>query len=283
MEDWDGIRTALAVARAGTVSGAASALGVHHATVIRHIDALEDKLGAKLFQRHPRGYTLTEAGRMLEEAGLAADARFAQLAAQISGAAERIEGELTITSVPGLVRRVMPALTKLMEVHPGLRLRYVTDTRLFRLETGEAHVAIRAGARPESPDYIVQSFGMVDSRLYASPAYVQRHGAATSLADHLFVLPSDEGRNAPFMRWLAAELPEPQCALISNDILTLRAGVREGLGVGFMAVDEAEGLIEIMTRDDWKSPLWLVTHVDLHRTPKIQSVLAALKGEGQEN
>jgi DNA-binding transcriptional LysR family regulator len=63
MDNWDEIRTAYQVARMGTVSGAAEVLGVHHATVIRHIDALEAALGAKLFQRHARGYTATEAGR----------------------------------------------------------------------------------------------------------------------------------------------------------------------------------------------------------------------------
>ena len=62
MENWDEIRTAFQVARLGTVSGAAEVLGVHHATVIRHIDALEQRLGVKLFQRHARGYTATEAG-----------------------------------------------------------------------------------------------------------------------------------------------------------------------------------------------------------------------------
>jgi len=62
MESWDEIKTAFHVARAGTVSGAADVLGVHHATVIRHIDALEARMGVKLFQRHARGYTATEAG-----------------------------------------------------------------------------------------------------------------------------------------------------------------------------------------------------------------------------
>ena len=62
MDNWDEIRTAYQVARMGTVSGAAEVLGVHHATVIRHIDALEARLGVKLFQRHARGYTPTEAG-----------------------------------------------------------------------------------------------------------------------------------------------------------------------------------------------------------------------------
>ena len=62
MDNWDEVRTAFHVARVGTVSGAADVLGVHHATVIRHIDALEERLGVKLFQRHARGYSPTEAG-----------------------------------------------------------------------------------------------------------------------------------------------------------------------------------------------------------------------------
>ena len=65
IDTWDEIRTAFQVARLGTVSGAAEVLGVHHATVIRHIDALEKRLGSKLFQRHARGYTPTEAGTEL--------------------------------------------------------------------------------------------------------------------------------------------------------------------------------------------------------------------------
>jgi len=65
MDNWNEIRTAFQVARLGTVSGAAELLGVHHATVIRHIDALEKRLGVRLFQRHARGYTPTEAGRDL--------------------------------------------------------------------------------------------------------------------------------------------------------------------------------------------------------------------------
>ena len=77
LEPWDELRTALQVARAGTVSGAApTAGGVHHATVIRHIDGLEDRLGVKLFQRHAKGYTLTEAGRLLTDGAAETEARF---------------------------------------------------------------------------------------------------------------------------------------------------------------------------------------------------------------
>ena len=85
MDNWDEVRTAYHVARLGTVSGAAEALGVHHATVIRHIDALEGRLGVKLFQRHARGYTATEAGEDLLRVARATDDQFAQLAGRIRG------------------------------------------------------------------------------------------------------------------------------------------------------------------------------------------------------
>ena len=69
LANWDEIRTAFQVARLGTVSGAADVLGVHHATVIRHIDALEKRLGSKLFQRHARGMVRRQGRVELQAAG----------------------------------------------------------------------------------------------------------------------------------------------------------------------------------------------------------------------
>ena len=63
MVAWTEVRSAYMVAKLGTVSAAADALGcVHHATILRHIDALETELSSKLFQRHKHGYTPTDVG-----------------------------------------------------------------------------------------------------------------------------------------------------------------------------------------------------------------------------
>ena len=278
IDSWDDIRNALAVARMGTVSGAAQALGVHHATVIRRIDALEAALGVRLFQRHPRGYALTEAGQtLLDEAG-AADARFAQMAARISGAGERIEGEIVVTSLPELASLVMPRLIALMREHPGLRLRYVTDPRLYRLDTGEAQVAIRAGARPTEPDYVVRQMMTVQTGLYGSAGYVATAGALEDLRAHRFVLPGPEACRAPFMQWLGQRLAAENIVMVSNDPEARLAAIRAGLGLGWVAPERAEGLVEVMSLPEWESQFWLVTHVDLHRSPKVQAVLKALRG-----
>lgn len=279
VESWDDIRTALAVARAGTVSGGAGALGVHHATVIRRIDALEERLGARLFQRHPRGYVLTEAGQALLRAATEADERFAQMASQIAGSGDRIEGELVVTSLRDLSDLIMPRLLGLLERHPGLRLRYVTDARLYRLAAGEAHIAIRAGAQPTEPDYVVRPLVTITPRLYAAPSYLEARGPVDDLEAHRFAMPMPGagGQRAPFMRWLQERVPDKNMVFVSNDSEAVEAAVRSGQALGVLMEENAEGLVEVMARPEWESPLWLVTHVDLHRTPKVQAALGVLR------
>ncbi|MEL7166398.1 MAG: LysR family transcriptional regulator, partial [Pseudomonadota bacterium] len=138
MDNWDEIKTAYQVARMGTVSGAADMLGVHHATVIRHIDALEGRLGVKLFQRHARGYTPTEAGDDLFRVAQATDDQFSQLAGRIKGRGDTVSGELVVTSLTNMAPRMAGVLAEFQLSHPGLVVRYLTGERLFRLEYGEA-------------------------------------------------------------------------------------------------------------------------------------------------
>lgn len=279
IDSWDDIRVALAVARTGTVSAAAQELGVHHATVIRRVDALEASLETRLFLRHPRGYALTEAGRALLHAASAVDERFAQMVSQIAGAGDRIEGELVITSLPELAGEVMPRLAALMRRHPGLLLRYVTDVRLFRLDAGEAHVAIRAGAQPTEPDYVIRPLCALRQSLYATSAYLEAHGPVEDVAVHRFSLPGPEAKGAPMMRWLADRVPSANLVMLSNDPDAREAVIRAGLAIGPVPLCRTEGLIEVMSLPEWESHLWLVTHVDLHRTPKVQAALAALRDE----
>ena len=156
MDNWDEIRTAYHVARMGTVSGAADVLGVHHATVIRHVDALEARLGVKLFQRHPRGYTSTEAGRDLLQVAQATDDQFSQLVNRLKGQGGGVEGELAVTALDTMADLLTPLLIDFQATHPEVMVRLLTGTRLFRLEYGEAHVAIRAGNIPEQPDNVVR-------------------------------------------------------------------------------------------------------------------------------
>ena len=276
MESWDDIRVALAVAQQGTISGAGAVLGLHHATVIRRIDALEAALGVRLFQRGPRGYTPTEQGRVLLDSGSGIAERITQMKARIRGGGA-IEGVLTITALPDLHWLILPRLAPMLAAHPALRLDYQTDTRLFRLSAGEAHVAIRGTAtRPSEPDYVVQPFLCLRTALYAAPDYP----LADDPARNRFVLLGEPARHAPYMPWVRAHVSPDNRELTMNEPTALRRAIGMGLGVGFAFSDVADGLVEVAHDPEWDSMLWLVTHVDLHRSPKVQAALAALKSGG---
>jgi DNA-binding transcriptional LysR family regulator len=73
--DWDDLRMLISVARAGSLAGAAGALGSHRSTVLRRIERLEARLGLRLFDRTPQGLVLTAAGeRVSPTAELMSDA-----------------------------------------------------------------------------------------------------------------------------------------------------------------------------------------------------------------
>ncbi|MDU8927573.1 LysR family transcriptional regulator [Alisedimentitalea sp. MJ-SS2] len=285
MENWDEVRTAYHVARAGTVSGAAEALGVHHATVIRHIDALEARLGVKLFQRHARGYTPTEAGEDLLRVGRATDDQFSQLAGRIKGRGSDVSGELVVTALPGVTPRLAVVLSAFQEVHPGVIIRLLASDRVFRLEYGEAHVAIRARMdAPEEPDNVVQRLATTEMALFGSRTYCARYGQpkdGKDLEGHRFVSTENSASRAPYAVWLREQVPPEAIVFRTDDFRAQEQAVLAGAGLGFLPAEDVRDnpdLIEVLPpRDKWRGPLWLVTHMDLHRTAKVQALVQFLK------
>lgn len=284
VKNWNEIRTAAQVAKLGTVSAAAAALGVHRATVIRHVETLEEALGGKLFQRHARGYTPTEAGDDLLRVAQATNDQFEELATRAKGREAELSGELIVTSLEVIAPMVLPALNEFRQRHPAARVKYLASERVFKLEYGEAHIAIRAGRKPEHPDNVVQPFLMFRLGLYAHKDYVARHGRPNSpdeFANHSFVGSDNPNSQTSIQKWLRKHVPEENFVLRSPILRILDQAVLAGIGIGSFPEVWASGhndLIEIEApRRTWDVPFWLVTHVDLHRTPKIQAFLEILK------
>ena len=284
MDNWEEIKTAYQVARMGTVSGAAEVLGVHHATVIRHVDALERRLSVKLFQRHARGYKTTEAGEDLLRVASATDDQFSQLASRIKGRGEAVSGELVVTSLMELSSWMTPLLVAFQRENPDVTLRFLTGERLFRLEYGEAHIAIRAGQVPEQPDNVVQPFYQFRMGLFAHKDYIAAFGMPSGVEEygnHRFVGHDDAQMRAPFFKWMREVVPAHAISFRGLHADALRVAVLEAAGIGFVDLIEGRAnpdLVEVHPHlPEWDSMLWLVTHVDLHRTPKVQALLSYLK------
>lgn len=288
IDNWDEIRTAFQVARLRTVSGAAEVLGVHHATVIRHIDSLEGKLGAKLFQRHARGYTPTEAGEDLLQVASATQDQLTQLAGRIHGRGASVSGELIITCLPQMSLLMAKTLTKYQADHPEVRAELIVDTRPLKLEYGEAHVALRGGAPGDELDNVVSELGPLGMGLFVHKDYIYRHGPLEGIEDipnHRFAAVSNLNRNVPFMRFIADNVPPENIVYKCSDTTTVQDAVLAGAAIGFLPlyIGHADpNMKEAIAPDpEWFVKFWCVTHVDLHRTAKVHSFVTFLKEEAK--
>jgi len=283
MDNWNEIRTAAYVARLGTISAASAALGVHRATVTRHVDALEELLGARLFQRHARGFTPTELGQELLRIADATDSQFGELHRLARGAADQVNGTVTVTALDVLVPFVLPMLARVQAEHPAMIIDLVSSDRVLKLEYGEAALAFRIGRKPDHPDNVVIKAGTVEIGLFAAQAYTRAFGvpnAADDYAAHRFVGPDQETPRTPYFEWLKEAVPLDAMTLRSNNVASSFEAVKAGLGIGFLPVQVAEALhcqAICEPAPDWDEDVWAVTHMDLHRSSKVQALLSGIR------
>src|SRR5206468_12687354 len=107
MIDWDDVRYFLAVARGGSVRAAAERLGVNHSTVLRRIAQLEERLGARMFEKLPSGYRLTAAGEEVLELANQMEASSNQLETRVFGRDRSVRGLLRVTLAPPLATHLL--------------------------------------------------------------------------------------------------------------------------------------------------------------------------------
>ncbi|NEQ97082.1 MAG: LysR family transcriptional regulator [Cyanothece sp. SIO2G6] len=285
MNNWEEVKTAYHVARLGTVSAAADALGLHRTTIMRHIDSLEAELGQKLFIRHTSGYTPTEAGEEILRIVKITDDQFKRLATRIKKQANSIEGELIVTSIDILSPLLLPTILEFQQKNPQVTIRYVATESILKLEYGEAHIALRAGSKCEMIDNNVQLFDHLEFGLFAHKSYVERKGMLQGmgdLKDHCFVgIGPDSRCRTQFEEWMKKNIPQDNIVLRTSNPFVGTYSIVAGIGIGFMPIyllKQYPQLVEVLPRQkEWTVPLWLITHTDMHHTEKVQAFLQILE------
>lgn len=286
MDNWEEVKTAYTVGVLGTVTAASEELGVHRATVIRHIDSLEQKLDQQLFFRHTNGYTPTETCRELIRVVKITDEQFTVLSDKMHGLKERLSGELIVTSPEYFSPLVIPAISQFQAENPEINTRYIVANETVRLEYGEAHLAIIHTQSKNREDNVVLPFCDYKLSLYASSTYIEQFGKPETINDfskHRFV---DRGLDflvGSFELWLREHVPYKNFIFTSQSPLVLHRAVINGIGIGFIPPYEAKqypDLIKITPSiEEWCFPVSLVTHRNMHETEKVQKLIKILRNE----
>jgi len=279
MTNWDNARFFLAVARTGTLRGAAARLGVDQATVGRRIAALEQALSARLFLRTPAMYVLTPAGEALIGPCEAMEQAVHQVERRIVGMDDQLCGAIRVATTDSLGKRfVVPAIAKLRAAHPGIEVICVTSPGVANLTRREADIAIRT-LRPESPDLIVRRLAQLESGIYASRAYLAARGApreGEAFEGHDLVMYQRPVLPSMWEALCGEPTHRGRIAFQTSSTMMLFEAAICGLGVTelpcFRADDEPE-LVRVMPKRCDHFDVWLVTHTDLYKTARVQAFI----------
>lgn len=273
--NWDDCRIFLAVAREGTLSGAARQLGTGVATVSRRIERMEQVLGLPLFLRTQTGYMLTDQGETMLPRAEAAELAMVKMRREALNHTQ-IRGLVRLTSIESLVEPfIIPALAPLLGANPDLNVDILFSTTTVNMHRHDADLALRM-VRPERGHLRVRQLATMGLGLY---------GPQDGAAPLRMVAWPDSASLDTLREWTAAFAGAQASRLAVNTLPGQIEAVRQGIGLAvlphFLARDAGLRLVadRLPDGDLMQRPILLVTHADLAASRRVLSVAEAVADE----
>jgi DNA-binding transcriptional LysR family regulator len=277
LPDWQWFRAFLAVAREGSLSGAARVLGTTQPTMGRQIAALEASLGIKLFARSRDGLSPTDAGmRLIASAEvMAAAVEAAQRSA--SGEIEEERGTVRITASEVIGGEVLPSiLADFHALNPRISMELALSNRTEDLLRGEADIAVRK-LRPTQGTLVARQIGRIDVGLYAHRSYLKRRNIPRQLGDlrqHALIGHDRDQTYARVLEQTGVHFTPDMFAFRSDSDLAQLAAMRAGIGIGASQLGIARrdrNLVPVLHADlIFPMDVWIVMHRDLRSSRRIR-------------
>jgi len=278
MFNWDDVRYFLTLQRQGTLAAAGAALKLDPTTVGRRLVKLEEELGARLFDRTPSGYVLTEAGHRLLPRAERIEREALGVERDVAGEDQKLEGVVKLTATEMLTTRfIAPHLKRFRERYPEIQLDLNCTNLDVNLARREADIALRL-ARPTQEDLIIKRLSFIHLGLYASRDYADRFGLPkASLAGHQMILFAS---TRPFRReneWLEARMDGAHVALRSDSVSAMYAATVAGTGIALLpclVADHDRHLVRVPVEGAPEPrQIWQAVHKDLRDSARIRAVL----------
>ncbi|CAH0497552.1 LysR family transcriptional regulator [Novosphingobium sp. CECT 9465] len=275
--DWNDFQAFLAVARAGQLARASSAMGVDATTVGRRLRRLEARIGATLFEQTREGQILTEAGETMlaeVEAMEQAASRIDEQAAGIAGPT----GLLRVSLSEGLASWIVaPVLGSFIETNPRLVVDLVASSGFLSPSKREADLAVTL-SRPRAGPVIAGKLSDYSLRLYATPGYLSQNGLPDKPGElatgHRLVGYIPDLLYAPELRYLAEIWPDLSATVRSSSINAQHRLIAAGAGIGVLPCfvgDSDPALVPVLPDRRITRSFWLVTHKDTHNLSRVRA------------
>ncbi len=277
--EWSDVKVFLAIARAGTLGGAARLTGQSQPTMGRRLRAFEQALGQTLFQRGAEGFVLTDEGAAVLAHAQRMEDEALGLERLLAGQAQQLEGTLRVSTSDWFGTHLLtPVIAAFIAAHPAVVVELITDARLFSLARREADLVVRI--KPFDEVEVVQRKLMhIEYRLYAASGAITRtrRPRAGDGAGFSLVTLDEAFREMPDAAWLRRMLPNARVAFGSNNRDAQARMCAEGAGLAVLPRplgDHTPGLVAV---DLGEPPpgrdVWLGFHRDLRGLQRLRTLV----------
>lgn len=288
MHNWDDLRYFHAIAESGTLNGACKRLGVNHSTVFRRINALEQKLRVRLFERRDARYIMTGPGETLLSRTEQITTAINEVDRLIVGGDQTLEGTIRITAPDGFACYSLPPLiAEFIGLYPGIKIELLASGDDFNLSRLEADIAIRSTSSP--PEHLIgRKLFTMSWNLYGSPQFFKKplgSFGVRQLANYPLIGPDRSLLRIKPMQWLEKHGEKLNIIARANTFMAMAALARQGVGMALLPADVAQGLQLLgqikgqkMERKEepFSSDVWLLTHPDYRGNAKVRTCMQFL-------
>jgi len=276
--DWNALRTFLAIARNGSIAGAARELKVNHSTVFRRINTFEEQIGNRLFDRLIEGYQLTQAGEEMFVRAEEIANSFDNLERHISGRDFKPKGTVTLTAPDNIAYHYLPDyLAEFRQLYPDIQVELLVSNQDFNLNRREADIALRATAKP--PEHLVgRKITDIPWGVYSSHQYdIDLVEKDIDFSRHRLIGAAGMMSSLPAFRWLD-KCHSDNIVTRCSDLVSMSYLAESGIGLAFLPDDQnRKGLKRLRKFEPGQhSHLWLLTHPDSRQVERIKLLVAFL-------
>lgn len=275
--DWNDYQTVLRIAEAGTLSGAAHMIGSSHPTMFRRINALEERLGVRLFERFRTGYRLTPSGEEVAATARKIEELTNMTERRVGGRDLRPSGVVRLATTDTLLYGLLtPVIARLRHSEPGIVLEVAVSNKISDLSFREADIAIRPATAPEE-HLLGRRLGSIHQAVYASRSLCLGEVGQEDWANLPWIGPSASMSYPQLHAWMRNLGYEDSWVCKMDSVLSMHAAVRSGIGVALLPCYLAEPDSELrrlgMVVKELAVDLWMLTHPDLRHTARVRAVL----------
>lgn len=269
---WDELRFFLAVARQGTIAGAARSLGVNESTVARHLNELENDLEARLFERMSTGYQLTEQGQRVMVIAERVESEINALELEVQGQDMELSGPIRITVPEYLAGFAVDELAAFTRLHPEIIPELNISNTALDLQRRQSDIAIRVTSSP--PETLVgRRIAQYMIAVYATPEYLATHDLDRPETVGWLGIEAGDTREP---RWVTRVAPGARMvAAIDHLTPTVRA-IRQSMGLGQLPCflgDADPELVRVSEVLPTEYSIWLLTHESLKTTRRVRAFM----------